>query len=75
MAAHSLENEFNEYWSKLSVIEKQSLLTVAKNYVELKGETTIDIDAYNQEIDEAVVRVEAGEFFTHEEVLKRSKEW
>ncbi len=26
-----------EYWSKLSVIEKESLLHVAKNYVELKA--------------------------------------
>lgn len=75
MTAQSLENEFHKYWLKLSVVEKQSLLTVAKNYVELKAEAFIDVDEYNKEIDEAVARVEAGEFFTHEEVLKMSKDW
>ncbi len=36
MAAPILDTEFMEYWSKLSVVEKESLLRVAKNYVELK---------------------------------------
>lgn len=36
MAAPSLDNEFMQYWSKLSVIEKESLMNVAKNYVQLK---------------------------------------
>jgi hypothetical protein len=76
MAPQSLENEFGEYWSKLSLVEKESLLNVAKNYVQLKtvpGE--IDIEQYNREIDEAVTRVENGEFFSHEEVVRMSKEW
>lgn len=38
MGAPSLDIEFMEYWSKLSSGEKESLLTVAKNYVELKHE-------------------------------------
>ena len=76
MAGQSLDNELNQYWSKLSVVEKQSLITVARNYVELKEDTeSLDIQQYNKEIDEAVARVEAGEFFTHEEVLKMAKEW
>jgi hypothetical protein len=33
MGAPSLDNEFMQYWSKLTVIEKESLLNVAKNYV------------------------------------------
>lgn len=37
MAAPLLDTEFMEYWSKLSVVEKESLLHVAKNYVELKN--------------------------------------
>lgn len=36
MAAPSLDNEFMQYWSKLSVVEKESLMNVAKNYVQLK---------------------------------------
>ena len=36
MSVPLLDKEFMEYWSKLSVVEKESLLAVAKNYVELK---------------------------------------
>lgn len=36
MADPSVDNEFMQYWLRLTVIEKESLLTVAKNYVQLK---------------------------------------
>ena len=78
MLAQSLEQEFDQYWSKLSIVEKESLLAVAKNYVQLKDENDterVSIEEYNKEIDEAVARVEAGEFYTHEEVVKMSKDW
>lgn len=71
-----VDKEFMEYWSKLTAAEKESLLTVAKNYVQLKEDVApISIEQYNKEIDEAVARVEAGAFFTQEEVEKMSKEW
>ena len=78
MSTQSLEQEFDQYWSKLNIVEKESLLAVAKNYVQLKDENDSDrvsIEEYNKEIDEAVARVEAGEFYTHEEVVKMSKDW
>jgi hypothetical protein len=37
MAAPSLDNEFMKYWEKLSVVQKESLISVAKNYAELTG--------------------------------------
>ena len=40
MAAPMLDNEFLQYWNKLTLVEKESLLSVAKNYVQLKEETT-----------------------------------
>ncbi len=78
MSAQSLEQEFDQYWSKLSIVEKESLLAVAKNYVQLKDENDterVSIEQYNQEIDEAMARIDAGEFHTHEEVVKMSKDW
>ena len=78
MSAQSLEQKFDQYWSKLSIVEKESLLAVAKNYVQLKDENDTDrvsIEEYNKEIDKAVARVEAGEFYTNEEVVKMSKDW
>jgi predicted transcriptional regulator len=76
MSAQSIEQEFDQYWQKLSVVEKESLLAVAKNYVHLKDESDqLSIEQYNKEIDEAVARVENGEYHTHEEVVKMSKDW
>ena len=78
MSAQSLEQEFDQYWSKLSIVEKESLLAVAKNYVQLKDENDterVSIEQYNQEIDEAMARIDAGEFHTHEEVVEMSKTW
>jgi hypothetical protein len=36
-----LDNEFMEYWLKLSLIQKESLLNVAKNFVGIMEETDI----------------------------------
>ncbi|HMI61347.1 MAG TPA: hypothetical protein VK518_10570 [Puia sp.] len=39
MAATSgLDNEFMQYWLRLSSVQKESLLSVAKNFVGIKGE-------------------------------------
>ena len=39
MAVPLLDNEFMQYWSKLTVVEKESLLSVARHYVELKDDS------------------------------------
>ncbi len=49
MAAPLLDNEFMQYWNKLTLVEKESLLSVAKNYVQLKEETT-DIESLRKNI-------------------------
>ena len=42
MAATSgLDNEFMQYWLRLSSVQKESLLSVAKNFVGIKGETDV----------------------------------
>jgi len=40
-AASSLDNEFMQYWLKLSLGQKESLLNVAKNFVGLSGEPDV----------------------------------
>ena len=49
MAVPLLDNEFMKYWSNLSVVEKESLLSVAKNYVQSKLEES-DIDDLRKNI-------------------------
>ena len=76
MGAQSLDKDFLQYWMRLSVVEKQSLFQVAKHYVELKDDTApISIEQYNVEIDEAMKRMDAGEFYTHDQVKEMSKGW
>jgi len=35
----------------------------------------ISIEQYNKEIDEAMAEIKRGEVYTHEEVVKMSKNW
>lgn len=74
MAALPLDNEFMEYWIELSLSEKKSLLSAAKNFVERKKDTGhISIEQYNKELDEAMARMDNGEFYTHEQAVQISK--
>ncbi len=72
MAATSLDSEFMQHWSELNVVQKKSLLSIIKSFKPTEG---FDLDQYNKEIDDAITRVEKGEFFTQKEVEKMSKEW
>lgn len=73
MAAPSLDNEFMQLWSKLTVVQKQSLLSVIKSFAQ--PEDRISIEQYNQEIEEAMKRMDSGEHYTHEQVMAMSKGW
>ncbi|MEJ7738990.1 MAG: hypothetical protein WKF97_16310 [Chitinophagaceae bacterium] len=76
MAAASLDNEFMKYWLRLTPLQKESLLSVVKNFVNLEEEvTSITIEQYNQEIAEAMQRMDTGESYTHEQVVELSKSW
>jgi len=70
----SIDKEFGKYWTLLTVNEKESLLSVAKNYVQLKEDAVpINLKQYNKEIEDAMQRMDKGEFYTHEEVVQMSK--
>lgn len=75
--AKALERELLQYILQLDEAEKQSVLQMLKTF--LKGREKkiprITIEQYNKEIDEAIARVEAGEYYTHEEVERMSKDW
>jgi hypothetical protein len=67
MGAPSLDNEFMQYWSKLTVVEKESLLNVARNYVLLKEE-----EADLTELRRSLVQEEREKYLTGE---GRSYSW
>ncbi len=76
MQAQSVDNDFMKYWMRLSVVEKQTLLHVAKHYVELKDDTgPISVEQYNAEIDQAMKRMDAGQETSHKDVVEMTKGW
>ncbi len=68
-AASGLDGEFMQYWPKLSIGQKESLLNVAKNFVGLHEETE-EIDQRKKLIQQERERYLRGEgkSFSWEEV-------
>ncbi|HWB91028.1 MAG TPA: hypothetical protein VG605_04230 [Puia sp.] len=75
--AKALERELLQYILQLDEAEKKSILQMLKTF--LKGREKkfprISIEQYNKEIDEAIARVEAGEYYTHDEVERMANDW
>lgn len=74
MTAPSLDSEFMQLWSRLTVVQKQSLLSVIKSFVEPTGEP-ISLEQYNKEIQEAEEEYQKGDYLSHEELKKQMKQW
>ena len=61
MAIPVLDNEFMQYWVKLTLVEKESLLNVAKHYVNLKKEEADTDDLRKQLVMEERAKYLKGE--------------
>ena len=61
MAIPVLDNEFMQYWVKLTLVEKESLLNVAKHYVHLKKEEADTDDLRKQLVMEERAKYLKGE--------------
>jgi hypothetical protein len=76
MGALPLENEWNEILPKLSKVERESLLVIARTFLNLKQENEpVTLEQYNKEIDESMMAMDKGESISHEEVIRQSKTW
>ncbi len=76
--AKSLEQRMMKYFSKLNDAEKKSVIHMLKILLaneEEKINESLHSMNYNKEIDEAIARVESGNFYSHEEVVRMSKKW
>ncbi|MES1217637.1 MAG: hypothetical protein ABUT20_19165 [Bacteroidota bacterium] len=61
MAVPVLDNEFMGYWAQLTIVEKESLLNVARQYVELKKEEPGTDDLRKQLVMEERAKYLKGE--------------
>jgi hypothetical protein len=75
--AKALDQELFQYILQLDEAEKKSVLQMLKTFVKGRGKkgARISIEQYNKEIDEAIARVEAGQYYTHDDVERMAKEW
>jgi predicted transcriptional regulator len=73
MATSSISQEMLSYFMQLNEAERQSVLEMIKTFLnskknEIKPPT---IQQYNEELEKADAEIEAGDYVTHEEVMKR----
>jgi predicted transcriptional regulator len=75
--ADILDKEMYSYFTRLNEAEKKSVVQMLKTFIKGRGKNTgrISIEQYNKEIDDAMAELEKGEIYTHEEVVKISKNW
>ena len=64
---------------ELKTVKDATLLTAIKNILKYRIKDTqserISIEQYNKEVNEAIARVENGEFYTQEEAEKIMDKW
>lgn len=74
--ASTLEKELFNYILQLDEAKKICSRNV-EDFFEgrIKEITRVSVDQYNNEIDEAIGRVESGDFYTQDEIEKLSKDW
>jgi hypothetical protein len=71
--AHSIDSELLSYIDKLDAVQKKSLLDVVKSF--LKAENPISVQQYNDEIDEAMIRMDAGKYISQQDLEKEAEQW
>jgi hypothetical protein len=76
MGAPQLDHQFLQYWAQLSQPQKQSLLSVAKNYVDTMQENgPVTPAQYNKEINDSMQEIENGNFIPHQKAVSTSQSW
>jgi len=76
MSTSAIDKEMYDYFMQLNEAEKKSVVQMIKTFLQSRKEfERISIEQYNKEIEEAEAEIERGESYSHEEVVKMSKQW
>jgi hypothetical protein len=73
MAIQPISQEMMQYFMQLNDAEQKSILLMIKTFLsgrngDIKPPT---IEEYNQELEQNDAEIEAGDYISHEEVMKR----
>lgn len=73
MATPSISQEMLNYFMQLNDAERKSVLEMIKTFLISRGGElhAQSPEEYNNELEQADAEIEAGDFVTHEEVMKR----
>ncbi len=76
MSAATLEKEMAGYFIQLNDAEKKSVVQMLKTFLQGKKEHAgISIEQYNKELEDAMKRIDAGDFTAHEALEKEIASW
>lgn len=76
MTSTTIKKQLDEYLPLLSNKQQALLLEMVKSFLNIdKDVKRITRKQYNKELDEAVDRIEKGNFVAHEDVVKQLSKW
>ncbi len=73
MATPSISQEMLNYFMQLNDAERKSVLELIKTFLRSRKSEFApqSLEDYNQELEQADEEIEAGNYMSHEEVMKR----
>jgi hypothetical protein len=77
MENSAIDKKLLQYFTQLNHQQKKSLLELIETFLNTSTQTinAITIEEYNNELQEAEIEFERGEYITHEELLKQIEQW
>lgn len=76
MTTTAIKKQLDSYLPLLSKKQQTLLLEMVKSFLNVDKETKrITRKQYNKEINEAVFRIEKGDFVTHQDAIKELSKW
>ncbi len=76
MTATAIKKQFDGYLPLLTSKQQTLLLEMVKSFLNVDADTKrISKKQYNKKIDEAVARIEKGNFITEKNALKELSKW
>lgn len=74
MALSSIDKELLSYFSQLSEIQKESLLTMIKSFLSTSTDSErVSLEQYNKELEEAMEEIQRGDFIRHDQLMNLVK--
>jgi len=72
-----LDKKMFSYFTQMNEQEKKSIIEMLKVFLNgrQENENRISIEQYNKELDATMEQIKKGEVYSHEEVVRMSKNW